>query len=134
MNFNIPIPPSDNQLYNNSLFGRTKTVKYLKFLNDSSMMLRNKDIMKSCVEFKDKELFLYSTLFVHRKTMFCKNGKRKRFDITNRTKASNDLFSKYTGIDDMFICEYKIQYVIIPEEEKEHMNLLFCLTDNLNLY
>lgn len=123
MMFKIPLPPSDNQLYLNSSNGRAKTAKYLKFLSDANKMVDKEQIKIMASSVEDQEIVLFSILCLHKKTIFCKNGKRKKFDITNRIKASNDLFSKLTGIDDMFISRYCIEYEIISDKEKEYMEL-----------
>lgn len=100
----LPLPPSENQLYRNvPRVGRVKTQaykdyqgefeawawKYYRQLKEAQRIVEPHPMLSLIIDFQ----FFYPRLF-------CKDGSVKKMDVTNRLKCFLDLLSNHLHIDD----------------------------------
>lgn len=116
---NIPLPPSENQLFGNSKkrgIGRFKTKKYkdwedalvLWYCINKSLVHEARTILGPLILSDPlQQIELGITICVTQSTIFTKDRRRKRFDCHNRIKPLLDGISRLLEIDDRF---FSIKY------------------------
>lgn len=117
---NIPLPPSENQIFANSSrargLGRFKTGKYKAWEKDLFLWYAiNKSLVHEAqtilggLTLSDPlaEIELGITIWVPASTIITKKNQRKRFDCHNRIKPLLDGLSRLLNIDDRF---FSIKY------------------------
>ncbi len=117
----FPISPSTNQLYQNAKgMGRVKSSIYKTFCREvERYRLQNlKQISEIREEIKDvKFIEVEYKFFVEKNKLFCKTipDKPKRYDVTNRVKACEDLLCKIIKVDDSLV--FKSSEEKIPSDK-----------------
>lgn len=116
----LPLPPSENQLYRNvPRIGRVKSQIYRKYEQEFNVWaLQNKLLLKASSLFFQEAIPLRIEMkfkFFYNK-IYCKDGRIKKMDASNRLKCFLDLLSKSLGFDDSRFFEVSCQKCIAAEE------------------
>lgn len=109
MSFVAPLnPPSVNALYNVFRYGSQIEVKIKPEVTLFKSRLK---IYVPKWDWKHEETdFLFFNMTLFDKEFFFKNGKPRRFDITNTEKAVLDAICDKIGIDDSYVKERRLRH------------------------
>lgn len=100
----LPIPPSENHLYKNvPRIGRVKSLEYRAYESDfNSWAWVNLKTLKYARQAISGQMKLGLTIdyrMLHSR-IYCKDGRVKKMDVTNRLKILIDLLANALQIDD----------------------------------
>ena len=121
--FVLPMPPGQNHLYvNRRNGGRFKNTSHPFFKNIQAHYLKNKQWIDS-LEFSG--LYEIDRLFCfHYKSIYCKDGRPKKMDVSNRIKAFDDELCKMIGLDDHLFWRGTEEKILIDDDTEEECVLV----------
>ena len=125
--FGIPIPPSVNAQYA-TIMRRGKPIrisskeaktyeavfKAWTMNNRETLKVAREDIIRW-----NKPLSISMVVAFNRERLVTKDGRLKRLDVSNRTKAVHDLLAAALGIDDCLFVSCPIQKVVADTYEEQ---------------
>lgn len=125
----FPLPPSVNQLYATGRHGKRYPTKALRDFKQSVIgwaTIYRQDLKQARqyfheIIYSDCSMMLHVDVLIHFRysTFFTQDGKRKKIDAANRTKALYDSLGDILGIDDLYFSPGGAEPVIIPDTEIE---------------
>lgn len=118
----FPFPPSVNEIYRNTKFGRAKSSSYRKYVRECEEWrlsnLREITKLRSAVE-KMGKLNVSYLFHIPSEKIFCQSkalkGKPKRYDVSNRIKACEDQLFSILKIDDSWVFSFQAAKVAAQE-------------------
>lgn len=122
----IPVPPSSNDQYATMIvkgrpirFPSKSAKEYKKAFG--IWAIKNNAALKEAREIIVKwnsplEVSMFVALDKSR--IFCKDGRLKKLDVTNRSKSLHDLLSDHIGIDDSYFISTPMEKVIADSDEQ----------------
>lgn len=129
LSFKIPLtPPSVNSLYQVFRYGKKLEVK----LHPHVLIFKNE--VKGFIprwEWKHQGELLFFEMDFHDTSYFFKNGKLRKFDITNTEKALLDAVCEKIGVDDCFVKERMLRHK--PSLLKTYMDVRIGILKPANL-
>ncbi len=111
--FCMPMPPSENALYRNvPRVGRVKTAEYKRFertirdwhLANMRWIVAHTKLLNLS---DSSRLHVESVFHFPKERLFCKDGRVKRLDTSNRVKALHDTIAKVFAFDDRYIWSFR---------------------------
>jgi hypothetical protein len=118
---NFPMPPGSNHLYKTCAVGnrifRAPSRKHKDYKKSVKLWaLENPDIIRMMkAKVKDwKALQIERYFMFHYKTIYCKDGRIKKMDVSNRIKALDDSLLGLMGLDDSQIFRGFEEKILMP--------------------
>lgn len=128
------MPPSVNKMYysgrkQNRAWYPTKEFKLFKSEMADFYLMNKRQIDKTAEVFGlliggDSVVDIQRFYYLHRGRIFCKDGRPKRWDVTNRVKALDDALCEILGMDDSIIWKSTEEKILAPESVREHVSVL----------
>ncbi len=124
--YNFPIPPSTNQLYKTLPSGkRCKSKKYKDFITKTDIWsMGNIRALNAARDYFNENITENNLIKINmyiclmQKTVYSQRGTMKRYDASNRIKATHDYLSKMLNVDDTYFSVGVTEKIITRQREQ----------------
>lgn len=130
----FPLPPSANALYATVGRRRVKSVSYRLFLRAALNWMKFNsaaiDEARALTTLTGPNRFIHidTVFYMPRGRIFCKDGRPKRNDTSNRIKALHDALAEMLGIDDCYLWSGSYDKIAVDLEAEAGVDITMVVS------